>query len=324
MSDCFSTTAPLRGVVIGGGTGAPASIKALLNLGMDTTAVVAMADDGGSTGLLRVKADVTPPGDIRKCLIAMAEDPTDPLTQAFRTRFQFADNHAVGNLLLVALEGVTGSFPEAIEICARLINARGHVHPSTLSHVWLNSTARNGHTMEGQAEACHSDIALDRVWLHSDEEIVAHQPAIDAIRQADVIILGPGSLFTSIIPNLLVPGVIDAIKDSKAPTLFVCSLADFQGETWHMTAEEHLQALFNHGMEDLVDYMLVHDSQNYPLPGNLRPVCLSDQAAQHVVQAGVILLRRNVANADMGSQHDIDALSRVIQEVLDACRSPKR
>lgn len=115
----------LKAVVIGGGTGAPVSIRTLLKMGVQTSAVVAMADDGGSTGILREEAHVTPPGDIRKCLAAFAKDPNDPLTKAFKYRFEFARNHTLGNLMLSALENATGSFPEAIKICGRLLDARG-------------------------------------------------------------------------------------------------------------------------------------------------------------------------------------------------------
>ena len=155
----------LHAVVIGGGTGAPVSIRTLLSLGVETSAVVAMADDGGSTGLLREEADVTPPGDVRKCILAMAADPKDPLTRAFKYRFPIANNHSLGNLMLVALEDACGSFPEAISVCERMLDARGHVYPSTLTHVTLAAKTRGGELLEGQAVACHSDIALSRVIL---------------------------------------------------------------------------------------------------------------------------------------------------------------
>ena len=247
-----------HGVVIGGGTGAPVSIRTLLSMGMQTSAVVAMADDGGSTGILREEAGVLPPGDIRKCLVAMAADNTDPLTVAFKYRFAFARNHTLGNLMIAALEDATGSFPEAIDICGKLVGARGSVFPSTLNKVQLSARTQDGTLLDGQAHACHANTALSKVWLTADNDITAYQPALDAIRQADIIVLGPGSLFTSIIPNLLVPGVIDAIRESRGATVFVCSLADMQGETWGLSAREHYQALLNHGMDGLVDYMLVH------------------------------------------------------------------
>ena len=129
----------------------------------------------------------------------------------------------------------------------------------------LTARTRDGRSLEGQAVACHSRTALERVGLRAAHEVVPYQPALEAIREADLIVLGPGSLFTSIIPNLLVPGVVDAIRASKGSTLFVCSLADMQGETWGLTAREHVEALMDHGTRGLLDYVLVHT------PVSLRP-----------------------------------------------------
>lgn len=259
---CAGEAPVRRAVVIGGGTGAPMSIRTLLSLGVETSAVVAMADDGGSTGILREEADVTPPGDIRKCIAAFARDPQDPLVRAFRYRFAVARDHALGNLMLAALEDAAGSFPEAIAICERLLDAQGHVYPSTLDHVTLSARTRDGRVLEGQAAACHSTAALERVELRcGGAGCRAYAPALEAIREADLIVLGPGSLFTSIIANLLVPGVVEAIRESRGRVLFVCSLADVQGETWGLTAREHVEALMDHGMEGLIDYVLVHSDE---------------------------------------------------------------
>ena len=247
-----------RAVVIGGGTGAAVSIRTLLSMGLNTSAVVAMADDGGSTGILREAAQVSPPGDVRKCICAMAENPNDPLTQAFKCRFPFANNHALGNLVLSALEETTGSFTQAISVCEGLLHAKGHVYPSTLSPVKLVARTCDGRYIEGQALASHSRCALANVQLKSPGSIVACTDAIEAIKQANLIVLGPGSLFTSIIPNLLVPGVVDAIRQSRGKTVFVCSLADVQGETWGMSCAEHVKALLSHGMRGLLDFVLIH------------------------------------------------------------------
>lgn len=165
-----------------------------------------MADDGGSTGILRAEAKVTPPGDIRKCLAAFAENPDDPFTKAFKYRFEFARNHTLGNLMLSALEEATGSFPEAVKICGKLLGSKGRVYPSTLNNVVLNARTLDGRTLHGQATACKSETALDTVWLESTGQPMPYVEAIRAIYDADFIVLGPGSLFTSIIPNLLVPG----------------------------------------------------------------------------------------------------------------------
>ena len=339
------TAAPVKAVVIGGGTGAPVSIRTLLSLEAEVSAVVAMADDGGSTGILRGEAGVLPPGDIRKCLAAMAADDSDPLTRAFKYRFSFARNHTLGNLMLSALEDATGSFPEAIAICGRLLGARGRVYPSTLEKVVLCAEACDGVFLGGQARACKSKTALHRAWLESDQPIRAYGPALDAIRQADLIVLGPGSLFTSIIPNLLVPGVIDAIRESHGVMMFVCSLADMQGETWGLSAKEHYEALVRHGMDGLVDYMLVHSPEPLrparrldrmaaalrrapemlPMRSEqeasaIRPVRISYEDACAIQQSGPVVLVRNLVDQLRPTWHDPNALRDAMRTVVRLSR----
>lgn len=309
----------VRAVVIGGGTGAPVSIRTLLSMGVDTSAVVVMADDGGSTGILRDQAGATTPGDIRKCITAMAADADDPLTKAFKVRFGFAENHTLGNLMLSALE-VTGSgFPEAIEICERLLNARGKVYPSTLDRVTLVSKTRDGRTLEGQAVACHSRSALKKVALKANGPIAAYEPALDTIRNADLIVLGPGSLFTSIISCLIVPGVIDAIAASKAEVVFVCSLADQQGETRGLTVREHYDALIDHGMRGLVDVMLLHDSSADETIGSapIRRLPYEVQELNAIEKAGARVMVRDLADAQRPSWHDPAKLRHAFSEVLN-------
>lgn len=344
----------VRAVVIGGGTGAPVSLRTLLSMQVETAAVVAMADDGGSTGILREVADVTPPGDVRKCIAAMAADPADPLTRAFKYRFSFARNHTLGNLMLSALEDAAGSFPAAIAICERLLQAQGRVYPSTLDRVTLVAHTRDGRTLEGQAVACHSRTALDQVWLQAAHPVRAYEPALDAIRAADLIVLGPGSLFTSIIPNLLVPGVVDAIRASKGCTLFVCSLADMQGETWGLTAREHVEALMDHGMRGLVDYVLVHavpellssdaskTSEHDDAAGSgvfsaqqpkgadarqarrIRPVSVTFHDIQAIQAQGPVVIVRDLVDPASPTWHAPAALRNAFSGVLKLCRSQQK
>lgn len=346
----------LKAVVIGGGTGAPVSIRTLLALGVQTSAVVAMADDGGSTGILREEAHVTPPGDVRKCLVAFAADPDDPLTKAFKYRFDFARNHTLGNLMLSALENATGSFPEAIKICGQLLGARGHVYPSTLNNVTLCARTLDGRVLRGQALASHSSTALEQVWLESPEECLPYMEAIRAIRQADLIVLGPGSLFTSIIPNLLVPGIVDAIAQSHAYTVFVCSLADQQGETWGLSAREHVEALLRHGMRDKLDYVLIHssgkpkksrfttgafeaiagpaslesamtemrDGKNLPARVKIRSVKITQEDIDAIQDQGPVVILRDMKDPLRPTWHDLSALADAFMGVFKLCRSQQR
>lgn len=344
----------LRAVVIGGGTGAPVSIRTLLSLGVETSAVVAMADDGGSTGALREEADVTAPGDIRKCIVAFARNPQDPLVKSLKYRFAIASDHTLGNLLLAALEDATGSFPEAIAVCERLVDARGHVYPSTLDHVTLSARTRDGRLLEGQAAACKSKTALEHVELHGQGgSISPYKPALDAIRNADLIVLGPGSLFTSIIPNLLVPGVIDAIRESRGRVLFVCSLADVQGETWGLTAREHVEALVDHGMYGLIDYVLIHSDKPLrstasspdrlfkdgdvsagvasgvpvsaaPDATRVRMVDLSYEDMLALQAMGPVVILRDLADHEHPTWHAPLALREAFGGVIRLCRSRRR
>ena len=352
MFDLFhrgENTASIRATVIGGGTGAPKSIRALLDMGVHVSAVVAMADDGGSTGILRERAGAIPPGDIRKCLVAMAADPNAPLARAFQYRFDYAQNHALGNLILTALSDSCAGFPEAIAICEDLLDTRGHVYPSTLASVTLHGRTRDGRRIEGQAHISKSDCALARVFLQpSDPQPYAK--ALEAIRESDLIVLGPGSLFTSIIPNLLVPGVVEAIRDSEARTVFVCSLADMQGETWGLNCAEHVEALLDHGMKDLLDVALIHcdkpDAPNIgmvtqrfapitgvdvsrslnqePVRGGIRRTAVNPVLLDRIRSQGVRVIVDDFADTIHPTWHDVAKLKAVLEEVLATCPSRRR
>lgn len=349
----FRYIEPLKAVVIGGGTGAPVSIRSLLSLGIETSAVVAMADDGGSTGILREAANVTPPGDIRKCIAAFAKNPDDPLVRAFKYRIKIANDHALGNLMLATLEDACGSFVGAIDICERLLDVQGHVYPSTLDHVTLAATTRDGRVLDGQAVACHSTTALQSVSLKCDNRIISpYQGAIDAILDADLVVLGPGSLFTSIIANLLVPGILDAIRRSGAATLFVCSVADTQGETWGLSAKEHVQALLEHGMDGMLDYVLVHskvplraespatssfiavsgedgihtstaDLEDRDLAQNIRPVSVSYNDVIDIQSSGPIVISRDLTDSRHPTWHSPSALRSAIMQVVRLMQARK-
>jgi uncharacterized cofD-like protein len=307
-----------------------------------------MADDGGSTGMLREHTGMVPPGDIRKCLVAMAADPTSVWVKAFKQRFSYVNDHTLGNLMLTALNEASGSFSEAIALCGQLLEARGMVYPSTLESVQLTGRTRDGRHLVGQANICASETALATVALEPARP-PAFEPALAALREADLIVLGPGSLFTSIIPNLLVPGVLDAIRERTGITVFLCSLADMQGETWGLNSAELVEALFDHGMRGLLDVVVIHQPAEGKAPGSVtarfaavsadapsatqddssknasvRRVLFSRELAQRIEAAGPLLIVRDLVDPLRPTWHDIPVLSEVLEGVLDACPSRQR
>ena len=312
-------------VVVGGGTGAPMSIRACTALGFETSAIVTMADDGGSTGIIRAKTDATPPGDIRKCLAAFARDPHDPMVRAFSARLSFAENHALGNLLLVALEETAGDFLQAIALCERLLDAQGHVLPSTLCPVTLRAQRTDGTWLEGQKAACESTEALHRIELTSSENSVRAVPAaIEACEAADLIILGPGSLFTSIVSNLAVPGIAEVIASSQARVVYVCSVADTQGETRGMSVLDHVEALERHGLSGALDFVLVNNRELIqPQDVILTPVLLTSAMRASLAHKGIELIEAPLADGNRPTWHNPRALCRGIAEVMDRCLSRK-
>jgi uncharacterized cofD-like protein len=307
-----------------------------------------MADDGGSTGMLREHTGILPPGDIRKCLVAMAADPESVWVNAFKQRFSYVNDHTLGNLMLTALYEATASFPRAIALCGQLLDARGMVYPSTLESVKLAGRTRDGRCLNGQATICSSDTALASVTLEPSRP-QAFGPALDALRAADLIVLGPGSLFTSIIPNLLVPGVLDAIRESRGITVFLCSLADMQGETWGLNSAELVEALLDHGMRGLLDVVVVHRASDAAGPGSatasfkavtadaplavsdrralspsVRRVLFDEQLARRIESCGPLLVVRDLVDPLRPTWHDVTVLSEVLEGILGACPSQRR
>jgi len=347
-NDVRDTVTRTKAVVMGGGTGAPASIKALRSLGVYTDVVVAMADDGGSSGMLRGHTGKVPPGDVRKCIVALARDPQSPWVKAFTKRFPYINNHTLGNLILSALEDTTYSFTDAIRLCEELLEAEGQVFPSTLESVNLTGITRDGSRLDGQSVICKSQTALAKVRL-TPASPQPNQEAIRALLAADLIVLGPGSLFTSIIPNLLVPGILDAIRSSNACKVFVCSLKDMQGETWGLTASEHVEMLFEHGLYGALDVVIVHResaiegarpsgnitgvfqavSQETQPPDlvemhSIRPVVFTNEDARRIQQFGVMLVVRDLSDAIHPTWHDNAKLADAFKGVIQACHLLQR
>jgi uncharacterized cofD-like protein len=256
---------PLRVVAIGGGTGLSALLQGLKRHAktLDITAVVTVSDDGGSSGRLRREFDVLAPGDIRNCMVALSED-SALLSRLFQYRFDMGrglKGHSFGNLFLMALTRVTGDFPEAVRASSEVLNIAGRIYPSTVTNVALEATLADGSTVVGETRISRSRSRIQSIRL-APRKVEPLDATLQAIAEADVITLGPGSLFTSVIPNLLVQGIPAAIRRSQAVKAYFVNLMWQPGETTDFTASEHVRAIHRHARCKLLDYAVV----------NIRPI----------------------------------------------------
>jgi uncharacterized cofD-like protein len=307
-----------RVVAIGGGTGLPKVLRALVAVGADPTAVVTMADDGGSSGRLRRTYGILPPGDVRNCLVALAE-PDSELARVFQYRFTAGEElagHAVGNLILASLADLDGSFPAAVATAERLLGARGHVLPSTLADVELHAKDATGKMIAGQAlVACSPDIA--KVYLEPAEPD-AYEPVLDAIEAADAILIGPGSVYTSLLPNFLVSGVLGALKRSPARVTYICNVANQRGETHGMDCVDHVAALLDHGLRGIVDAVIVHDTGRLPPPPDspAPPVNCGPEQQQLLADLGLQVIAADLIDPADPLHHDAARLAAVLPGVI--------
>jgi uncharacterized cofD-like protein len=255
-----------RIVTIGGGHGLATLLRGLKLHTGNLTAVVTVADDGGSSGRLRESLGILPPGDIRNCLAALSNDEA-LLTQLFQYRFSGSpdlEGHSFGNLFITALVDLTGSFEDAVVESGRVLSVNGRVLPSTLHDVKLVASMELPHSLnevrvEGESRIPEMAGRVRRVWLEPDNAS-AFPPVIKAILNADVIVVGPGSLYTSILPNLLVHDLLSAMQISRAIKIFVCNIATQTGETDSYTCYDHIRALEGHVGEDLFDVILCNNN----------------------------------------------------------------
>jgi uncharacterized cofD-like protein len=255
-----------RVVAIGGGHGLASLLRGLKDHTHNITAVVTVADDGGSSGKLRESLGILPPGDIRNCLAALSNDEA-LITQLFQYRFSGAgglDGHSFGNLFITALSEITGSFEEAVSESGHVLSVHGRVLPSTLHNVRLVADMQLPHSInevrvEGESNIPQMAGRVRRVWLEPNDA-PAFPPVIKAILNADLIIVGPGSLYTSLLPNLLVKDLLSAIHVSRAVKIFICNIATQAGETDMYSCYDHVRALEEHVGEDLFDVVLCNDN----------------------------------------------------------------
>ena len=249
-------------VTIGGGTGMSVLLRGLREYTDNLTAIITVADDGGSSGRLRRELGVLPPGDFRNCLVAMSEDES-LLSELFQYRFDEGSGlkgHSFGNLFIVAMSQVTHSFEQALVESSNVLAVHGQVVPATLANLNLKTTFTDGTSVEGESHIRDhggkiAQISIDPV------DAPGHPLAIKAIEEADLVVIGPGSLYTSILPNLLVSDISDAIKRTSAPTLYVCNVATEVSETQGFAIAEHIETLRKFTFREIVDYVVANDAR---------------------------------------------------------------
>ncbi|HEV8672613.1 MAG TPA: gluconeogenesis factor YvcK family protein [Methylomirabilota bacterium] len=313
-----------RVVAIGGGTGLPVVLAALKRyLGTrvgQLTAVVTVTDDGGSSGRLREELRILPPGDIRNCLVALAE--VEPL-MADLFQFRFGGDgalagHNFGNLFLAALAGVTGNFLQAIRISGKVLAVQGTILPSTLESVTLNAELADGTVVHGESKIRHGGQPVRRVFLEP-EAVRALPEVLEAIDRADAIVLAPGSLYTSLVPNLLIGGLADAVRKAAGLRIYVANLMTEPGETDGLTLADHLEALAAHGGPGLMDGVVVHGRafrrdvlRRYQEAG-AHPVTLD---RERILGLGLWLTEADLTGPTELARHHPEKLGRVLVRLI--------
>lgn len=248
-------------VVIGGGTGLAAVLRGLKKKNFNLTTIVTVADDGGSSGKLRDELDMLPPGDIRNVLVALAD--TEPtLERLLQHRFSKGEGlagHNVGNLLIAAMQEITGDFVLAIKELSKVLAVKGEVLPATLQKVVLSAEFEDGTVITGESKIPNIGKKIKRVFIEPND-VLPLDEAIDAVNSADAILLGPGSLYTSIIPNLLVQDLRKAIMDSNAKKIYICNLMTQPGETDNYSAMDHVKAIEEHVDKKFIEYIILNNN----------------------------------------------------------------
>lgn len=255
-------TSSKRVVVIGGGTGLPVLIRGLKKFPFDITAIVTVADDGGSSGRLRKDMDIPPPGDIRNVLAALSD--VEPfIEEMFQHRFKSENElsgHTLGNLILAAMTSITGNFVHAIQEMSKVLNVRGKVLPAANQSVVLNAVFEDGSIISGESVIPKQQKRIKKVFLNPSN-VLPLPESITAIRKADLIVFGPGSLYTSILPNLLVQKIGKEICKSSAKKVFVCNLMTQEGETYNYKVSDHIEALYSHVGCEFLDAVIANNTE---------------------------------------------------------------
>ena len=340
------TAASLRVVAMGGGTGlstllrgfkhftvssalTPPGCEAPECLISDLAAVVTVTDDGGSSGRLRKDFNMLPPGDLRNCMVALSED-EQLLSRLFRHRFRSGgaglEGHSFGNLFVAALQEITGDFAHAIRLAAEVLATRGHIYPATTSDATLTARMEDGEVVRGETQITGSRSRIAELML--DPPHAAPVPeTLEAIAAADLITLGPGSLFTSVITNLLVDGIPEALAQARGTRVYVCNLMTQANESLQLTASQHIERMYEHARQPFIDYALINTA---PVSETLRERYAAEGAeliaadTEQVEAMGIRCITGAFAAEGDVLRHDADLVARTVLRLALAAWAVKR
>ena len=298
----------------------PTLLRGIKSATSNVTAVVTVADDGGSSGRLREELGIIPPGDLRNCLVALAD--TEPLMEKlFQYRFKGSSElagHSFGNLFIAAMTEVTGDVETALKESSKVLAVKGRVLPASTAHVRLDAIMDDGTVVQGESQIPEVHKHIHRVKLYP-EHAQPVDAALEALETADAIILGPGSLYTSIMPNLLVDGVADAVKKSHALKIYICNVMTQPGETDGYTASMHAKAILDHAGKGAIDFMLVNshpiseEMKRYYAEKGAFPVKIDEE---EVNKLGIGLMKADIINESDVIRHDPDKLCRAVMKMI--------
>ncbi len=308
-------------VAFGGGTGLSSFLRGIKKYTSNITAIVTVADDGGSSGKLRDEMGILPPGDIRNCLVALAD--REPLMEKlFQYRFRKEgelSGHSFGNLFIGTMTKVLGDFEAAVKESSKVLAVKGQVLPATNEDIHLGAIYKDNSIKMGESVIPSSHKKIKRVFLKPDN----CEPTADsltAIKKADIIVIGPGSLYTSILPNLLIRGITEAIRDSHAIKIYICNIMTQPGETTGYTATDHIQAIYDHIGEGIFDYIIVNREivnkkmqKRYKLEGAY-PVKVNKK---RLTDMGLKIIEEDLLSNEDYARHDPDCLAQVILKIVE-------
>ena len=305
-------------------------LRGLKEYTSNLTAIVTVADDGGSSGRLRKEMGVLPPGDIRNCLVALAD--SEPLmARLFEYRFPEGDptglgGHTFGNLFIATMSAITGDFEEAVKESSRVLAVRGRVLPSTLENVVLVAECQGGRVVYGESTIGKCGAGIEKVFLQPGNP-QALPEALESIAEADAIVLGPGSLYTSVIPNLLVAEIAHAIRESRAPRIYVCNVMTQPGETDHFTAGDHVKAIMDHAGKEIIDCVLINSggipeklAEKYGQEGAYRVSIDRERFGLF----GIKVIEEDLISTTDYARHDPARLAEAIMRVTSMTSKPFR